>query len=108
MKNDIHPQWYPEAKITCACGASFSAGSTMPEIRVEICSSCHPLFTGQAKFVDTLGQVDKYIKKVEVSKIKKEERRKIIEARQSKIVEKKKERPSLKDLLMQARKTASS
>lgn len=90
--------------MTCACGNSFITGSILPEIRVEICSSCHPLFTGQQRFVDTLGQVDRFIKKTEVSKVKKEERIRILEARKSKVAEQKKERPSLKDLLMQARK----
>lgn len=108
MKANIHPQWYPEAKVTCACGESFITGSTLPEIRVEICSKCHPLFTGQSKFVDTLGQVDRFVKRAEESKVKKEERKKIIEARKSKQESKKKERLSLKDLLMQARKQAAS
>lgn len=108
MKADIHPKWYPEARVTCACGESFITGSTLPEIHVEICSKCHPLFTGQAKFVDTLGQVDRFVKRQEESKVKQEERKKIIEARKSKVEERKKERPSLKDLLMQARKTAAS
>lgn len=104
MKANIHPAWYPEAKVTCACGNTFTIGSTLPTIRVEICSSCHPFFTGQQKFVDTLGQVDRFIKKTEVSKTKMEERKRILEARSSKKEEKKKDRPSLKDLLMQARK----
>jgi len=108
MKADIHPTWYPEATVTCACGNTFSTGSTLPAIRVEICSRCHPFFTGQQKFVDTLGQVDRFIKKTEGSKVKQEERKRILEARKSKVEEKKKERPSLKDLLLQARKQASS
>lgn len=108
MKTAIHPNWFPEAKVACACGNTFITGSTLPEIRVEICSNCHPLFSGSQKFVDTLGQVDRFIKKVEVSKVKKEQRRKIEEARKSKIVQAKKERPSLKELLMQARKQATS
>lgn len=108
MKTNIHPTWYPEAKITCACGANFTTGSTVPVIRVEICSKCHPLFTGQQKFVDTLGQVDRFLKKTEVAKVKQAEREKILEARKSKVEEKKKERPSLKDLLMQARKQIPS
>ncbi|MBI2315014.1 50S ribosomal protein L31 [Candidatus Daviesbacteria bacterium] len=108
MKPNIHPTWYNDAKVTCACGANFTTGSTLPQIRVEICSQCHPLFTGQQKFVDTLGQVDRFIKKTEVSKVKIEERKKILEARQSKKAEQKKERPSLKDLLMQARKQIPS
>lgn len=108
MKQGIHPNWYSETKVICACGNSFITGSTLPEIHVEICNMCHPLFTGQQRFVDTLGQVDRFIKKTESSKIKQEERKRILETRKSKVEEKRKERPSLKDLLMQARKTAAS
>lgn len=108
MKANLHPTWYPEARVVCACGNTFITGSTLQEIRVEICSNCHPLFTGQSKLVDTLGQVDRYVKKAESSKVKQEERKKIIELRKSKVEEKKKERPSLKELLMQARKSATS
>lgn len=60
MKKDIHPTYYPEAKIVCACGASFVTGSTKPEIHVEICSACHPFYTGKQKFVDTAGRVEKF------------------------------------------------
>lgn len=108
MKANIHPSWYPEAKVSCACGNTFVTGSTIPEIRVEICSKCHPLFTGEAKLVDTLGQVDRYTKKVATSKVKQAERKKIIEARKAKVEVQKKERPSLKELLMKARKQAAS
>lgn len=106
MKANLHPTWYPEAKVVCVCGATFTTGSTQPSIRVEICSKCHPLFTGQQKFVDTLGQVDRFVKKTEIAKVKQAERKKILEARKSKVEEKKKERPSLKNMLMQARKQA--
>ncbi len=106
MKQGVHPNWNPQAQVVCACGASFTTGSTLASIRVEICSNCHPLFTGQQKLIDTLGQVDKFIKKTESSKIKQEERKKILEARQSKVVTQKKDKPSLKDLLMQARKSS--
>lgn len=108
MKTNIHPNWNPETQVVCACGNTFITGSILPSIRVEICSNCHPLFTGQEKFVDTLGQVERFQKKMEVSKVKQEERKKIMEVRQNKVVQKKKERPSLKDLLMQARKSAAS
>lgn len=108
MKQGIHPNWNPEATVTCACGNTFVTGSTLPRIRVEICSKCHPLFTGQARFVDTLGQVDKFVKKVETSKVKKEQIQKINEIRASKVEKRRAERPSLKDLLMQARKSATS
>jgi len=94
--------------VVCACGATFITGSTMPEIHVETCSSCHPLFTGSQKFIDTLGQVDRFVKKVEVSKVKQAEHQRIVEARKSRVDEKKKDRPSLKDLLLQARKSAAS
>jgi len=60
MKKDIHPQWYPQAKVTCACGTSFVTGSTKPEIHVDICSQCHPFFTGEMKFVDIQGRIEKF------------------------------------------------
>ncbi len=104
MKANLHPSWHADTKVTCACGNTFTTGSVLTEIRVEICSACHPLFTGQQRFVDTLGQVDRFVKKTEVSKVKKEERIRILEARKNKKEETKKDRPSLKDLLMQARK----
>ncbi len=60
MKASIHPKWYPEAKVTCSCGHTFNTGSTVEEIRVEICSQCHPFFTGQMKYIDTAGRVEKF------------------------------------------------
>lgn len=108
MKANLHPTWFPEAKVVCACGNTFITGSTLPEIRVELCSACHPFYTGTQKFVDTLGQVDRFVKKTEISKVKMEERKKIIEARKSKIQQKKTDKPSLKDLLMSARKQVPS
>lgn len=108
MKAGLHPTWYPDAKVACACGNTFTTGSTLPAIRVEICSACHPFFTGTQKFVDTLGQVDRFVKRVETSKVKQEERRKILEFRQSKVEKKKTERPSLKDMLLKARRSAPS
>lgn len=60
MKAKIHPKWYEEAKITCACGNTFTVGATVPEIQVEVCSACHPFYTGQMKFVDTAGRVDAF------------------------------------------------
>lgn len=60
MKAAIHPKWFPEAKVTCACGNVFTTGATVPEIRVEVCYSCHPFYTGQMKFVDTAGRVDAF------------------------------------------------
>lgn len=60
MKVDIHPKWYPEAKVTCNCGNTFTVGSTKPEIQVEICSACHPFFTGAMRYVDTAGRVEQF------------------------------------------------
>ena len=60
MKQDIHPTYYPKAKVHCACGAQFEVGSTKPEINVEICSHCHPFFTGKEKLIDTAGKVEKF------------------------------------------------
>jgi large subunit ribosomal protein L31 len=62
MKKDIHPE-YVEANVTCACGNTFTTRSTKKEIRIEICSSCHPFFTGKQKFVDSAGRVEKFKKK---------------------------------------------
>ncbi len=108
MKANIHPTWIADAKVTCACGSTFITGSTIPTIRVELCSTCHPFYTGTQKFVDTLGQVDRFVKKTEISRVKQIERERILEARKSRIEKRKSEKPSLKDLLMQARKQVSS
>jgi len=60
MKSEIHPTYYEKAKVTCSCGNSFTVGSTTAEIGVEICSKCHPFFTGQEKMLDTAGRIDKF------------------------------------------------
>ncbi len=60
MKQDIHPKYYPEAKATCVCGNKFTVGSTKPELNVEICSRCHPFYTGKEKLIDTAGKVEKF------------------------------------------------
>ena len=65
MKEKIHPQYYKDAKIICACGNIAITGSTKKEIHVEICSKCHPFFTGKEKLLDTAGRVEKFRKKYE-------------------------------------------
>jgi len=65
MKTDIHPTYYPDAKVTCACGETWTVGSTQKEIRVDICSACHPFYTGEQRIVDTEGQVDRFYKRLE-------------------------------------------
>lgn len=85
MKANIHPTWYNDAKVTCACGNTFTIGATQEVIEVEVCSACHPFYTGQMKFVDTAGRVDafkaklqgaqkKVLSKKEKRKLKKEKR----------------------------------
>ncbi len=63
MKDQIHPQYNTEAKVICACGNTFTTGSTLPEMRVEICSNCHPFYTGKQNLIDTAGTIDKFRKK---------------------------------------------
>ncbi len=63
MKKDIHPQYF-EATVSCACGNSFQTGSTMKELKVEICNACHPFYTGKEKLLDVAGRVEKFKRKV--------------------------------------------
>ncbi len=65
MKPKIHPKYYPDAKIICACGNTYTTGSTSPELKVDICSQCHPFYTGEQRIVDTAGQVDRFMKRLE-------------------------------------------
>lgn len=68
MKADIHPTFYPNATVTCACGAVYTVGSTKETIEVEICQACHPFYTGLEKVLDTTGRVDKFKKRVASAK----------------------------------------
>jgi len=72
MKKDIHPEYFPAAKAVCSCGNKFEIGATVPELRLEICSACHPLFTGKMKLVDTAGRVDRFRSRLAKAKISKE------------------------------------
>jgi large subunit ribosomal protein L31 len=60
MKPKIHPEYYPDAQVTCACGNTFTIGSTKKTLKVELCSKCHPFFTGEQRVVDTLGRVERF------------------------------------------------
>lgn len=105
MKADVHPNYNKQVKVSCVCGNTFTTGSTLPEIKVDICSACHPFFTGQQKFIDAQGQVEKFSKFKKVSQVKKVERAKIEASRAEKQQKKSpSDKPSLKDLLLQARK----
>jgi len=64
MKQGIHPEYHDTVTVTCACGNSFETGSTEKELRVEVCSACHPFYTGKQKFLDVTGRMDKFKKKL--------------------------------------------
>lgn len=68
MKKDIHPKYSNESVVKCACGLTFLVGSTMEKIDVEICSQCHPFYTGNEKVLDTAGRVDRFKKRASISK----------------------------------------
>ncbi|TRZ96615.1 MAG: 50S ribosomal protein L31 [Dehalococcoidia bacterium] len=60
MKDKIHPKYYTDAKVTCSCGNTFTTGSIRKELKVELCSKCHPFFTGEQRIVDTAGRVERF------------------------------------------------
>ena len=66
MKDKIHPKYYENAKVSCLCGNTFTTGSTKPEIRVEMCSKCHPFYTGTQRLVDTMGKVERFKKRYNI------------------------------------------
>jgi large subunit ribosomal protein L31 len=68
MKASIHPQYFTDTTVVCSCGNTFITGSTKDRITVEICSKCHPFYTGEQKFVDARGNVDKFMKRTEEAK----------------------------------------
>lgn len=98
MKKDIHPEYYDNCKVTCACGNNFVIGSTKKELKVELCSNCHPFYTGKQKLVDTARRVEKFQAKVkaqkEVSKGRKGKKvkRKVQAEKRAAIIDKKVER----------------
>jgi large subunit ribosomal protein L31 len=68
MKEKIHPAFYEDAKVTCSCGNVFTIGSTRKTLRVELCSKCHPFFTGERKMMDTAGRVEKFRQRYKLAK----------------------------------------
>jgi len=64
MKLGIHPTWHAQAQVTCSCGNTWSTGSTKAELHTDVCSACHPFFTGEQRIVDTAGQVDRFMKRL--------------------------------------------
>ncbi len=96
MKAKIHPQYYPQAQVVCACGNVFTTGSTKPSISVEVCYRCHPFYTGEQRFLDTKGRVDIFQKKQAAAKKYKD----ILRAKKRKIIQKEeKQTKTLKELL---------
>ncbi|MAG59601.1 50S ribosomal protein L31 [Candidatus Woesebacteria bacterium] len=100
MKASIHPDWHSDANVICACGNKFTTGSTLAEIHVEVCSKCHPFFTGKMRYVDTAGRVDKFKEREQAAQTKsglsKKNRR---AAKRKKQIEEERSRPtSLEDL----------
>jgi len=75
MKQNIHPEYYPNATVRCACGNTFVVGSTQETIEIEVCSACHPFYTGQDKMVDKVGQVQKFRKRMAAKESKALERK---------------------------------
>ncbi|AVP55558.1 50S ribosomal protein L31 [Clostridium tetani] len=67
MREGIHPEYHSDADVKCACGNTFKSGSTKKELKVDICSKCHPFFTGKQKIVDAGGRVEKFMKKFNIS-----------------------------------------
>jgi large subunit ribosomal protein L31 len=68
MKEKVHPKYFPASKVSCACGTTWTTGSTEPELKVELCSNCHPFFTGKSNLVDVAGRVDRFRTRLDRSK----------------------------------------
>lgn len=64
MKTGLHPEYYPDAEVICACGNTWSTGATIPQVRTDICAACHPFYTGEQRVVDTEGRVEGFLKKI--------------------------------------------
>ena len=66
MKEKIHPKYYDDAQVTCSCGNTFAVGATQPTLKVELCSKCHPYYSGEQRIVDTTGQVERFRKRFNI------------------------------------------
>ncbi len=103
MKPNIHPQYFDDAKVVCNCGNTFTTGATVPEIRVEVCAKCHPFFTGEMKYVDTLGRVEKFQASQKKAKVIREQ---VVKKQEERV---QRERPSsLREMIELAKKQAAS
>ncbi len=73
MKEKIHPEYYPNAQVICGCGNTFTTGSTKKVLKVELCSKCHPFFTGERRMIDTAGRVERFEQRYKKTEAKKAE-----------------------------------
>lgn len=99
MQKGIHPTYYTDTQVVCACGHSFTTGSTLKEIHVDICSSCHPFYTGEQKFVDVEGRIDTFKKKMKKAESERKARIEKLKAKITKEKERQEAPKSLKDML---------
>jgi large subunit ribosomal protein L31 len=100
MKANIHPKWNHTATVICACGNTFQTGSAQDEIRVDICSACHPFYTGSMKFVDIQGRVDRFTKMRDAAK----QKQATSATKKDKLNTKKEEPKTLKEMLEDEKK----
>lgn len=104
MKKGIHPKYNEDAKITCSCGNVIEAGSTVKEMEIEICSACHPFYTGKKKLVDSTGRVDRFQRRLKRSaELKKDQKREAVKAK--KAIKKSDKKPSTKKVESKKKKT---
>lgn len=101
MQNKIHPKWHDDAKVVCSCGNEFTTGSTEAEIKVDICAKCHPFFTGEMKFVDRQGRVDKFKKKMKQAH--KQQKKQAAKKQQAQEEDKQEEQKSYQQILREKR-----
>jgi large subunit ribosomal protein L31 len=104
MQDKIHPTWYNDAVVTCSCGNTFVTGSTKKDIKVDICSACHPFFTGEMKFVDIQGRVEKFQAKMQQAKVYKS----TIKGKKQKAAKSNEPAKSLKEMLQDLGQSASA
>lgn len=96
MRKDIHPKYYNKAKVSCACGNAFEIGSTLEKIEIEVCSACHPFYTGSEKIIDTAGRVEKFKMRMAKAKPKQAKVKKVEKAVSDKKSEKGKSKTEVK------------
>ena len=104
MKANIHPKWNHQAQVTCACGSVFTTGSVLDSIQVDICSQCHPFFTGEMRFVDVQGRVDRFKNRQQAAAQRQATKKQKKTANKSSQDESK----SLKDILQEEKKRLAS